>query len=302
MSKEEDVVHDAIERLEWDERKEEDTPFKRMRQVTRRTALTGGAAGIGALILQACGGSSSSSSSSSSSATATGSASAATGGSAAARIFGVQQGLQVHAGQPRHHQPVLHARRRTAPPTPASCWAARTSGPARRTPTSARWSARSTARSAPASTASASRSIDLHAFNSPTDKALAAKIPVVAYNADAAGQRPAGLHRPGPVRLRPGDGPAHRPARPLRRRRAVHRHAGLAEHPAADRWRAAVPQVQARDQDPRRGDRAPPCPRSCRRSTPTPPHTPAPRACSRSTAGAPRASRRSIKKHNLIAR
>ena len=60
MSKEEDVVHDALERLEWDERKEEDTPFKKMRQFTRRTALTGGAAGIGALILQACGGSSSS--------------------------------------------------------------------------------------------------------------------------------------------------------------------------------------------------------------------------------------------------
>ena len=72
MSKEEDVVHDAIERLEWDERKEEDTPFKRMRQVTRRTALTGGAAGIGALILQACGGSSGNKTGTSSPTTATG--------------------------------------------------------------------------------------------------------------------------------------------------------------------------------------------------------------------------------------
>jgi simple sugar transport system substrate-binding protein len=91
VSKEEDVVHDALERLEWDERKEEDTPFKKVRQLTRRTALTGGAAGIGALILQACGGGSSSSSpsaSSSNSATSTGTASAATGGSAAAGIFG----------------------------------------------------------------------------------------------------------------------------------------------------------------------------------------------------------------------
>src|SRR5207237_973084 len=52
--------------------------FKRFRQFTRRSALTGGAAGIGALILEACG----SSSSSSSTATAAG------GGSAASGIFG----------------------------------------------------------------------------------------------------------------------------------------------------------------------------------------------------------------------
>src|SRR5436305_15046905 len=70
---------DAIERLEWDERKDEETPFKRLRQVTRRTALTGGAAGIAALALVACGSSSSSSSS------------AASGGSGAASIFGSSQ-------------------------------------------------------------------------------------------------------------------------------------------------------------------------------------------------------------------
>src|SRR5437016_16062 len=70
---------DAIERLEWDERKEDDTPFKRWRHFTRRTALTGGAAGIAAMVLEACGSSSSSSSS------------AASGGSAAAGIFGSSQ-------------------------------------------------------------------------------------------------------------------------------------------------------------------------------------------------------------------
>ncbi len=59
-----DIVYDAVERLEWDERKEEDNPVKRWRQVTRRTALTGGAAGVAALILEACGSKSSSSSSS----------------------------------------------------------------------------------------------------------------------------------------------------------------------------------------------------------------------------------------------
>ncbi len=85
MSDHDDLIGDAVERLEWNERKEDETPFKRFRQLTRRTALTGGAAGIGALILEACG----SSSSSSSSPAGTGTATAATGGgSAAASIFG----------------------------------------------------------------------------------------------------------------------------------------------------------------------------------------------------------------------
>ena len=190
MSKEEDVVHDAVERLEWDERKEEETPFKKMRQLTRRTALTGGAAGIGALILQACGGSSSSSSSgggSSSSATATGTASAATGGQ---RCFGdlrVQHGLQVHAGQPRHHQPVLHAdaeRRGRRVQAARLLLSVDRLAEQQRRRDGQRVQQR---RSAPASTASAVALVDLHAFNAPTTKALAAKIPVVAYNADAAG-------------------------------------------------------------------------------------------------------------------
>src|SRR5436309_4300890 len=79
-----DILDGAVERLEWDERKEEETPVKRWRQLTRRTALTGGAAGIAAMILEACG-----SSSSSSSSAGTGTATAATGGgSAASSIFG----------------------------------------------------------------------------------------------------------------------------------------------------------------------------------------------------------------------
>ncbi len=79
--------------------------------------------------------------------------------------------------------------------------------------------------------------IDDKAFNAPTDAALKAKIPVVSYNADADGQLAPGLHRPGPLRLRPGDGQAHRQLVPLRRRRPVHRHARLGEHPAAHRRR-----------------------------------------------------------------
>src|SRR5258708_16390743 len=81
MADPEDVMGDAVERLEWDERKEEDNPGKRWRQMTRRTALTGGAAGIAALALEACGGSSSS---------GTSSAQAASGSGPAA-VFGVSQ-------------------------------------------------------------------------------------------------------------------------------------------------------------------------------------------------------------------
>jgi simple sugar transport system substrate-binding protein len=50
-----DVVHDAIERLEFDERTEEPTPQSRWREFTRRTALMGGAAGAAAFVLNACG-------------------------------------------------------------------------------------------------------------------------------------------------------------------------------------------------------------------------------------------------------
>jgi simple sugar transport system substrate-binding protein len=51
-----DVMGDAIERLEWAERDEEPSPAKRWHQVTRRTALTGGAAGLAAYVIGACGG------------------------------------------------------------------------------------------------------------------------------------------------------------------------------------------------------------------------------------------------------
>jgi simple sugar transport system substrate-binding protein len=52
-----DAVHEALERLEWaDAKRDDDTPQSRMRAVTRRTALTGGAAGIATAVLAACGG------------------------------------------------------------------------------------------------------------------------------------------------------------------------------------------------------------------------------------------------------
>ncbi len=80
MSDELDYFGDAVERLEWDERKEDDTPVKRWKQFSRRTALSGAAAGVAAMMLEACGGSSSSTSSA-----------AAASSSAASSIFGVSE-------------------------------------------------------------------------------------------------------------------------------------------------------------------------------------------------------------------
>src|SRR5947209_14897800 len=82
MIEPDDFFGDAVERLEWDERKEDDSPPKKWRQLTRRTALTGGAAGLAAMILEACGSSSSSS---------TSQAASSSSSSAASSIFGVNQ-------------------------------------------------------------------------------------------------------------------------------------------------------------------------------------------------------------------
>ncbi|HEX5195273.1 MAG TPA: sugar ABC transporter substrate-binding protein [Solirubrobacteraceae bacterium] len=89
MESPEDTMGDAIERLEFDERKEDDSPGKKMRQISRRAALTGGAAGIAAMALQACGGSGGGGS------TGTGTAKASGGSSSSASsIFGVGGGYK----------------------------------------------------------------------------------------------------------------------------------------------------------------------------------------------------------------
>jgi simple sugar transport system substrate-binding protein len=79
-----DVVHEAVERLEWDERDDEPTPDSRWRGVTRRTALTGGAAGLTAFVLNACGGGDSGKTSTA----------AQGGGTPASGVFGEQSKLK----------------------------------------------------------------------------------------------------------------------------------------------------------------------------------------------------------------
>jgi simple sugar transport system substrate-binding protein len=169
---EQDLMGDAVERLEWDERKQEDTPVKRWQQFTRRTALTGGAAGIAAMVLEACGGSSSSSS--------------ASGGGGASGVFG--------GGGSYKFTFVNHV---TTNPffTPTQNGAA---DACKLLGCSYQWTGSQNSNvgemvNALNSAVSggvdgiAVSLVDLHAFNSPVQKALSAKIPVVAYNADAAG-------------------------------------------------------------------------------------------------------------------
>jgi simple sugar transport system substrate-binding protein len=169
-----DYFGDAIERLEWDERKQDETPVKRWRQLTRRTALTGGAAGLAAMILEACGGSSGT----------TGSSSAATtSGSAAAGIFGVSATY--------HFTMVNHVTTNVffTPTQNAAADACKLLG------CSYTWTGSSTSNvsemvnainSAVSSKVDgiASSLIDPTAFNAPVQSSLSAGIPLVAYNAD----------------------------------------------------------------------------------------------------------------------
>jgi simple sugar transport system substrate-binding protein len=182
----EDVVYEAVERLEWDERKEDDGPRKRFRQFTRRTALTGGAAGIAALMIEACGGSSSKSSSSASSSGGTSTAAAAGGGSAASSIFGASGSYKFTLVNHVTTNPFF------TPTQNGAADACKLLG------CSYQWTGSATSNvgemvNALNSAVSAGVDgigvalVDLKAFNSPVAKALAAKIPVVAYNADAAG-------------------------------------------------------------------------------------------------------------------
>ena len=77
-----DPVHEAIERLEWMEGKEEETPHSKLKAFSRRTALTGGAAGLAATILAACGGSNNSKT------TTTAAAQTSTTGGGGSGVFG----------------------------------------------------------------------------------------------------------------------------------------------------------------------------------------------------------------------
>jgi len=177
----EDLVHDAVERLEWDEKTDErkyahgESRETKWHQVTRRAALTGGAAGVVGLMLEACGSSSSSSS--------TASAASSSSSSSAASIFGFSK--------PQHYTLVNHVTTNVffTPTQNGAADACKLLG------TSYTWtgSATSNVSEMVNSINSAVSSkvqgigttlISPTAFNGPVQAALKAGIPVVAYNAD----------------------------------------------------------------------------------------------------------------------
>jgi simple sugar transport system substrate-binding protein len=173
-----DAAEDVIERLEWADGKQEQTPHKRWRDLTRRTALTGGAAGLATLILEACGGGKKSSS--------TGTTTAAAQGSPAAGIFGSQPKMRFtfvnHVTTNPFFVPTKYGAEDACKLLGCSYqWTGSESSNVKEMV-----NAFNSAITAGAS-GIAIALVDLKAFNGPTDNALAKKIPVVGYNADAAG-------------------------------------------------------------------------------------------------------------------
>lgn len=166
----EDVVGDAIERLEWGERKQEDTPYKRLRQVSRRTALTGSAAAIAAIALEACG-----SSKSTTSAAATSGGSSGPFGSSGGHHFVMVN----HVTTNSFFTATIYGCQDACALTGSSFqWTGSTDSIV-----SQMVSAFTTAIAQKASGIGCPL-IDNTAFNSPVDTALSSGIPVIAYNAD----------------------------------------------------------------------------------------------------------------------
>src|SRR4051795_3884168 len=173
-----DAAEEVIERLEWADGRLDETPHKRWHDLTRRTALTGGAAGVAAFILEACGGGKKTSS--------TGTSSAAAQGTPASGIFGSQPKMRFtfvnHVTTNPFFVPTKYGAEDACKLLGCSYqWTGSQSSNVNEMV-----NATNSAITAGAA-GIAIALVDLKAFNGPTDKALAKKIPVVGYNADAAG-------------------------------------------------------------------------------------------------------------------
>ncbi|MGH2887486.1 MAG: substrate-binding domain-containing protein, partial [Solirubrobacteraceae bacterium] len=169
-----DVTGDAVERLEWDERKLPDSPYKRLKQMTRRTALTGGAAAIAATVLEACGSSKSTSSSAATTAASTGGG--AFGSSGSHKFVMVN-----HVTTNSFFTATIYGCQDACALTGSSFqWTGSTDSIV-----SQMVSAFNSALAANANGIGCCM-IDNTAFNSPVDQALSKGVPVIAYNADVA--------------------------------------------------------------------------------------------------------------------
>ena len=171
-----DPVHDALERLEWVEAKQgEETPVSRFRAMTRRSALTGSAAGVIGAMLAACG-----SSNKPTNATATPKPQSGGGGGG---IFGASEKwkftLVNHVTTNPFFVPTKYGAEDACKLLGCSYqWTG-----SENSNVNEMVNAMNTAITGGANGIGVCL-IDAKAFNAPTDAALKAKIPVVAYNAD----------------------------------------------------------------------------------------------------------------------
>jgi simple sugar transport system substrate-binding protein len=170
-----DPVHEAVERLEWSDGKDEETPASRLRALTRRSALTGGAAGIVATMLAACG----SGSTKSSKATATATAAQEGGGGIFAQTTKLKFVLVNHVTTNPFFVPTKYGAEDACKLLGCSYqWTG-----SENANVAEMVNAMNTAITGGANGIGVCL-VDKTAFNGPTDAALKAKIPVVAYNAD----------------------------------------------------------------------------------------------------------------------
>jgi simple sugar transport system substrate-binding protein len=171
-----DPVHDALERLEWAEDKAgDDSPAARLKAVTRRTALTGGAAGIAAAMLAACG----SSGTKTSKATTTASAAPEGGGGVFSTTSKLKFVLVNHVTTNPFFVPTKYGAEDACKLLGCSYqWTG-----SENSNVAEMVNAMNTAITGGANGIGVCL-IDKAAFNGPTDAALKAKVPVVAYNAD----------------------------------------------------------------------------------------------------------------------
>jgi simple sugar transport system substrate-binding protein len=170
-----DPVHDAVERLEWDDARRDESPHSRLAAVTRRTALTGGAAGVVAAALAACGKSSPSSSS------AAGSSSS---GTPASGIFKSSKKYKFVFVNHVTTNPFFVPTKYGAADACKLLGCTYQWTGSENSNVNEMVNAMNTAVTGGVDGIAVAL-IDNKAFNGPTDAALKAKIPVVAYNADA---------------------------------------------------------------------------------------------------------------------
>jgi simple sugar transport system substrate-binding protein len=164
----EDNARDVIERLEWADGPGDDTPGSRWRQTTRRTALSGGAAGLAALLISACGGGGGNSASAS-----------------ATNVFGKQKKFKFTVINHVTTNPFFVPTKFGAADACSLLGCSFQWTGSQSSNVNEMVNAMNSAISAKVDGIAVSL-IDEKAFNAPTQKALAAGIPVVAYNADSA--------------------------------------------------------------------------------------------------------------------